>query len=504
MLDAFKALRQEGATLPIVGLALAHAWILAPFLSGESFYICFHLGFSCMLLLCAALYHRRPQGSCLAAVMPWIAAAFMCLGTVAVLVTQGNLEGLDEVCGILGGAGSGYCFVRWFEVFCRLTPKVSVDATLLSFSISGCVRLMLVVLQAFLPLALLVLLVCFPVCSAILLTRCGGGDGAAEGHVWEKTVRPAVGGAGADMASAAPSRFKTLAYAGKATSAAARIADVSRPFPGWGLFVVGLELVAYGLAFGVLRNGINEWSLSKPSMLLGHMLRIVLPLLLFWWLQARSCGQESGFCLRVAFLVVAVALLAIVFLTGLAQSAISAIVLAARSFISVLIYVRLFDIVHRRGTHPCVAFGIGRALYEIGLVCGLLVYDTLLVQTGLTTIPFNITYFAVSCILLVMLGSFINAMRLPVFQPVAAVQAVAPATVETLSLDEACARLVGEYGLSEREAEVMRFICIGYTKRRIAETLSLSEDTVRYHTKSLYRKLDVHSRQDLLDLVGIG
>lgn len=49
----------------------------------------------------------------------------------------------------------------------------------------------------------------------------------------------------------------------------------------------------------------------------------------------------------------------------------------------------------------------------------------------------------------------------------------------------------------------MRLTCLGYTKRRAAEMLCLSEDTVRYHTKSLYRKLGVHSRQDLLDLLGI-
>lgn len=128
----------------------------------------------------------------------------------------------------------------------------------------------------------------------------------------------------------------------------------------------------------------------------------------------------------------------------------------------------------------------------------------LLSQAGLAAIPFNITYFAVSCILLVMLGSFVSAMRLQVFQPVGAVQVAGPAIVETLTLDEACARRVAEYALSEREAEVMRFTCSGHTKRRMAEALNLSEDTVRYNTKPLYCKLDVHSRQDLLDLVGMG
>ena len=41
----------------------------------------------------------------------------------------------------------------------------------------------------------------------------------------------------------------------------------------------------------------------------------------------------------------------------------------------------------------------------------------------------------------------------------------------------------------------------GNTVARIAEQLFISENTVRTHTKRIYTKLDVHKKQELIDLV---
>lgn len=315
MLDALKALRSAGVGLPILGLALTHAWILAPFLSGSFFYICFHAGFGCTLLACAVLYAKRPQGSHLARAMPWLAATLMCLGTAAVFVS-GSRENLEGICGVAGGIGSAYCFVRWFEVFCRFTPKVAVDATLLAFALSACVRLLLVVCQALVPSVLVAVLVLLPFCSAGALTACRRDK--------------CVGAALVDKALMERERVKVAAPGGDRASGPA-LSPLSRDAIPGGFLPIACELLAYGLVFGVLRNGISEWYLAAPSMLLGHCLRIVLPLLLFWWLQVRSTREGASPTLRVATLAVPVALLAIVFLAGLAQSAVSAIVLAARA-----------------------------------------------------------------------------------------------------------------------------------------------------------------------------
>lgn len=46
-------------------------------------------------------------------------------------------------------------------------------------------------------------------------------------------------------------------------------------------------------------------------------------------------------------------------------------------------------------------------------------------------------------------------------------------------------------------------ICKGRSKRYIAETLFISENTVKAHTRNAYAKLDAHNKQDVLDMIGI-
>ncbi len=61
-----------------------------------------------------------------------------------------------------------------------------------------------------------------------------------------------------------------------------------------------------------------------------------------------------------------------------------------------------------------------------------------------------------------------------------------------------------EYGLSERETEVLALLYRGNTQKKIAEELVVSLNSVQTYAKTLYRKLGVHSRQELIDLVNRG
>lgn len=68
------------------------------------------------------------------------------------------------------------------------------------------------------------------------------------------------------------------------------------------------------------------------------------------------------------------------------------------------------------------------------------------------------------------------------------------------SLDEACARLGAAYQMTPREIEVFSLLAEGRDTRYIEAALSIARDTVKMHRKSIYRKLDVHSQQELIDL----
>lgn len=54
------------------------------------------------------------------------------------------------------------------------------------------------------------------------------------------------------------------------------------------------------------------------------------------------------------------------------------------------------------------------------------------------------------------------------------------------------------YGLTDRELEVLSCFRPGCSNRDIAKQLHISEDTVKYHLKGIYGKLQIHSREELL------
>ena len=64
-----------------------------------------------------------------------------------------------------------------------------------------------------------------------------------------------------------------------------------------------------------------------------------------------------------------------------------------------------------------------------------------------------------------------------------------------------CSAVSEKFGLSVREKEVLFELVSGRTIASIAADLVLSENTIKAHTKSIYRKLDVHTREELLGFV---
>lgn len=75
---------------------------------------------------------------------------------------------------------------------------------------------------------------------------------------------------------------------------------------------------------------------------------------------------------------------------------------------------------------------------------------------------------------------------------------------ETTVVDEVaqgCAILSERHGLTAREKDILLLIARGRDVPSIAKQLFISENTVRSHSKSVYKKLDIHSKQELLDVL---
>lgn len=157
------------------------------------------------------------------------------------------------------------------------------------------------------------------------------------------------------------------------------------------------------------------------------------------------------------------------------------------------------DASRRLRLHPHVAFALGWSVYAL---------------VGWAVVPLGEALLgsgvSLQQVLVVATGIALAAMLLLEIRPEAQTQRLfsevvgpAPEPSDYPSIDARCHELGTACGLTPREIEVMQLICKGRSKTAIAETLALTENTVRGHAKNLYRKLGVHSKTELQKLVGL-
>lgn len=68
-------------------------------------------------------------------------------------------------------------------------------------------------------------------------------------------------------------------------------------------------------------------------------------------------------------------------------------------------------------------------------------------------------------------------------------------------IERHCAAVARDFGLTPRESEVIVLLAYGRTLAIIARDLHIAQGTARTHIENIYRKLDVHKQQELIDLV---
>lgn len=73
---------------------------------------------------------------------------------------------------------------------------------------------------------------------------------------------------------------------------------------------------------------------------------------------------------------------------------------------------------------------------------------------------------------------------------------VSLASVRNFALEQG-----SQYGLTDRECEVIHLLMCGRSVSSAAKDLCLAESTVKTHIRSIYQKLDVHNRQEMIGLV---
>lgn len=173
---------------------------------------------------------------------------------------------------------------------------------------------------------------------------------------------------------------------------------------------------------------------------------------------------------------------------------------------------------------PVQSYGLGWIFVHLGDLLG--VVALVLVDAGLSAGAFSLDQVvAVSMALLVAATMFVlNDGRSSAFDarsdragakgdsspavPVPAVEAGGSASVDEISASSDTDELTGRilelserFGLTPRETEVFDLLARGRSIPYVRDALVISRETAATHAKHVYAKLEVHSRQELIDLV---
>ncbi len=84
---------------------------------------------------------------------------------------------------------------------------------------------------------------------------------------------------------------------------------------------------------------------------------------------------------------------------------------------------------------------------------------------------------------------------------VAAAPELDAAQAQQLLFERCCKEVARDFELSNREIDVLALLARGYSAARIQKELYIAAGTVNYHTRNIYGKLGVHSKQEVIDLM---
>ena len=167
--------------------------------------------------------------------------------------------------------------------------------------------------------------------------------------------------------------------------------------------------------------------------------------------------------------------------------------------------IKLADIAHHSKHPPYVIFAVGWAVIEVFMVLGASLQVSIAMYDGPEpSMPIAMLIaLLLTATLFIFGGSSFSDVRVPSDydgsgSPSGAAADPAAETILDIQYRQ-CQALRNRYGLTDRETEVVLLVAQGYTQQFCADALMVSLNTVRTHMKHVYTKLDIHTKDELLE-----
>lgn len=241
--------------------------------------------------------------------------------------------------------------------------------------------------------------------------------------------------------------------------------------------------------------GSQSWAGTNGG-IVGHLLEMVLAGFAFLWVFKFDRPIDFPMLWRFTFLFFSTAIVLGQLPCAWCDAALRCLNQVGVSLSVMLLWFLLVDISHHCSWHPCAAFGLGWASY-VGSrwVVDLLNHYVPSSSFGETAALMGL-WTSASCVIFMLSAS--NPQMKKFF---ADLQPPVVEVVRFTTLDERCRLYAETYGLTNREIDVLRLYARGHSKASIADSLHLSENTVRNHVKRIYGKVGVHTRDELLAML---
>lgn len=491
-----------GTFLPsFLGLAATRVWLqvnlFASYTQSDDglFTVVNNLAYGLVMVIGAAIALRKPFSKGGRTAVAWLGFTVMTFSTV--LILAGKETGAVEilaVASVLAGIGGALGGGMWTAAYVRLGLRQSVLYGFLSLALGSVGGLAL----SFLPDLLSYTISMFMPATALLCyqraMKADVGSLPAPEPVYDKEPRTTM------------------------------------------LFIFG-GLAVFGLALGISRGfpAGEPVPMDALQRVVHQMGVVIISLFIIWWFIVKRKRLSFSFLWRIEIMLVAAGMLILSVFPGHFTGLAIATVNIADTLMLGVLWITLQDVARHATTDVYAVYGFAWASRVLSRDAGrvlIMVLGAVGASSYAVTAVIGIVVFALAASMALLLSDGILKMR-PLFAedeapkperrtrepkpsaPVAslapeasgafaapqAADGAAPGVLDAKKAPSAQDWFRDEFDLSERETEVALLIAQGRSKAYIADALCLSENTVRTHAKNVYTKLDVHSKQELIDLL---
>lgn len=165
-------------------------------------------------------------------------------------------------------------------------------------------------------------------------------------------------------------------------------------------------------------------------------------------------------------------------------------------FFSFVVWIRATDISVKLDVSPVVVFGLAVGSLYLGLFMGDTLASQFLVQAYYAD---STSKFVISIVIaaVALMASYLGLLDARSEGDAAKSAPSDPGD----GLARACEAISRQYGLSARQSEILLELARGHSSKIIQETLLISAGTVNSHISAIYRKMGIHSRDELVRVV---